>query len=263
MPNGLGFSLGDIIDTVSSGLTSLFDFVIQALVDAVNFLFIVADFILELIKSIVSFLERAFTALRNFFRSLWHLGFRGFLSKLWGAFTSIKTFLHGILDPIIRAIRLVIAYQQYLFNLYIRPIFNLIQHMRSLLVFLRLLHVKWAARLDARLAEIEGKISSLALVGLRELNTVRQYLSLILDPFGLFNPAVFVASAIRSITDLVNAFWSSQQRPLTASELDAEARARAIWKGDTTLTSDNKQYFDSLAASVAAQMSDVTGRQVT
>ncbi len=228
MPNGAGFGFGDVLDALGSALQDLTLAILDSLVAIINFLFELAAFTWEILLAVANFLWGFFSRVLHFFRAIWKLGFHGVVGKLWSAFRTLRDFLHRILDPVISRIHDIIDYETRLFNTYLRPALNLIQRLRTSLVLFRLLHVKWAARLDARLAQIEGRIGTLGLGTLRELNTIRNYLSLILDPFGLFNPFIYVQSALRSITDLWNALHNAQERPLFASEQDAIAKRRAF-----------------------------------
>ncbi len=259
MPNGDGFGFGDIVDAIGTSLSDLAGAIFNAVVDAVNFLFQAISFTWDVLLGNLQFQETAWGRVKNFFGAIWKQGILAFLGKLWTELKKIKELLRRIFDPILCAIKAIIDYHDFLYNKYLRPVLILIQRMRSFLTLLRLLHVKWAARLDARLVEAEARIASLFLDVRRELNTIRGTISLFIDPFGLFDQATLALSAIRSAGDLVNVWWGSQTRPLTASELDSQAQDRGVFRRGATLTPENKEYFDSLARGVGVELKDITG----
>ncbi len=227
MPNG-GFGFSDIIDAIGSGLSDLGLVILNALIDVVNFLLAVASFIYQVLLVLLNFLGKAFPAIGSFFKWLVTTGFKDFLSKAWREFLALKDLIRRILDPVLQLLRRYRDYLDHAFNLYLRPILKTIQSLRSALTLLRLLHFKFAARLDSRLADIEGRLAGVFLDIRRQFNVIGNYLNLILDPLGLFNPFTFGASIVRSAKDLWSVVVGFGARPLTASESDAIARNNAF-----------------------------------
>ncbi len=238
MPNDFGFGFGDIVDAVGTSLSDLASAIFNAVVDAVNFLFQAISFTWQVLLGNLEFQAEAWPRVQGVFNPLIIFGFGGFLGKLMDWLHGFWDALKRIFDPIICAIKAIIDYHDFLYNKYLRPVLILIQRMRSFLTLLRLLHVKWAARLDARLAEVEGRIAAVFLDVRRELNTIRGTISLFIDPFGLFDQATLALSAIRSAGDLWAVVKSVGARPLTASEQDQQKANRhymtVAWREEQT-----------------------------
>lgn len=254
-----GFGFGDIIDQFASTANDVLNSLLGILTDFANYLFSVLLFFGNLFKTLFDFLGRLVKSIRDFFKHLWQQGWRGVVAEIWGFAKKLFGILKRIFGPIICALQAVIVYEENLFNLYLRPVLLLIQHARSFLVLLRFLHLKFAARLDARLSALEAKIQGSFFAVLREINTVRQTFALFIDPFGLFNPVVLFNSIYRSIGDLWNALHVAQERPLSASELESQGQDRAIFKQGAYVASRDKPYFDALAARVDIELQSITG----
>lgn len=266
MPNGDGFGFGDIVDAIGTSLSDLAGAIFQAITDAVIYLFQAITFTWDVLLGNLEFQQTAWGKVKDFFGAVWKQGILAFLGKLWTELKKLKDLLRKIFDPVLCAIKAIIDYHDFLFNKYLRPVLVLIQRLRSFLTLLRLLHVKWAARLDARLVEIEGRIASLFLDVRRELNTIRGTLSLFLDPFGLFDQGRLLLSNLRSIGDLWRGLHSSQERPLAASEQDDISKAHAFTRYDNlpALRQTFAQGGDDpdraeLETEMAAALTDATG----
>ncbi len=259
MSNGDGFGFSDVLDAINSSLSDLSTVIFNAILDAVAFLFDAVAFTWQVLIGNLNFQEGAWARVKGFFGAVFIAGFGKFLGALWNEIKKIKDLLRRIFDPILCTLEAIIRYEQTLFDLYIRPLLILIQRLRSALVLLRLLHVKWAGRLDARLGALETKLAGSLFAVLRELNTIRQTISLFVDPFGLFNPVVLFSSVLRSIQDFWNALHVAQERPLAASELDQQAADRRVFRKSRGDNKDDFAYFDQLAENVGKELSDITG----
>ncbi len=249
---------GDTIDAIGAAISNTASAIFVALKTLADWVIDAFKFVLKVLSVIIRFIVHQFRSIGAFFKHLWQGGFKDFIHKLWKWAKDLKRLAHDVFDPIICAIKVLIDYEDALFNFYLRPLLNLIQHIRSFLALLRLLHVKWAARLDARLFAIETRLANSMLNIRRELNTVRNYISLILNPFGLFNPVVLVNSIYSSIGDIWNALHVAQERALGASELDMEAHDKAIFRKGAYSPANDKSYFDGLADGVGKELSDIT-----
>ncbi len=259
MPNGdQGFGFGDIEGAIGSAIQSLAGIILQTLSAAVGFLLDITAFIWQVLLAVVHFLSKAFPALRQFLSAFWTKCLKRIIGCLWDVYKRTKEFLTRIFGPILCAIKAIIDYEERLFNIYLRPILNIISRFRQLLVVFRILHFKFAARLDRRLAELQSRIGSLGLATLRELNQIRSYLQLLMDPFGLFNPATLLASVVRTVGDLWAVLKSVGQRPLFASELEDQKRNRTVFKRDGLGKDETRAYFDKLAARVGVELRDIT-----
>jgi hypothetical protein len=170
---GLGglFDFGGILDAIGQFLAWLLNLIVSAL-----------QWILQVIEAVGNFFLSIFRAVGRFFTWVYDRLLKGVLTKFVNAVMRLHEWLEEKLAPILRFIEKVRAYLDRIFKLYIRPILRLIDHIRKILLILRLLHVKWAAELDTRLGQIEGQITRLFLEVRGYLNFVIDTLNAIVDP---------------------------------------------------------------------------------
>lgn len=137
-------------------------------------------------------------------------GLGGFLRRLRRMIDIIRDRLQRVLDPIIRALR---RYRDWIDRIYMRyviPVLDMIQRLRQALVVFRMLHMKWAAKLDAELLALQRRINEPFQVIRGRLNEVINWLTLITDPGGLLHRAQILLSAVRSVGGLVAILQRSQ-----------------------------------------------------
>jgi hypothetical protein len=118
----------------------------------------------------------------------------------------------------------------------VRPILNFIQRLRGALLIFRIFHMKWAAALDSRLADMEGQLARLWLNTLGQFNRILGYFDYMVNPFGLFRTGRFLWSAIKSIGDLFGILYHAQNRPLGAADLAAQDHDAHLFDRDSLLT---------------------------
>jgi hypothetical protein len=258
-----------ILDTFSASIGDATATILGGVGAAVQQIQAIAGELRNGFRSLTDFVKGFFGKVLAALRHLHLGGFKSFLSHLWGWARKVVDLLRKVLDPIICAIKAIIDYENTIFNLYLRPILELLQRVRSTLVLLRLLHVKWAARLDDRLVHIEQAIANLGLATLRELNQLRTYINLLLDPTGLFNPATFLLSAITNIEQLWAALKNVGSRALGASELESAERDRTLFLSSELLTSTadvsagrDDRYRKQLEDAVVRELARITGATV-
>jgi hypothetical protein len=164
---------------------------------------------------------------------------KGIYDKLKAIFTAVQTEIRRVMAIIQAYERLVRYWEQRI----LAPILNVIQALRRTLVIFRIFHLRFATRLDQYLAGVEGRLSRIFLFYQKELNKIIDALDLIVDPFGLFNEAMYLKSALRSLGDLWAAIMGFPSATLTAAQ-DAAAVTRAGFYD----AKSQKQYAKELAA---------------
>jgi len=92
--------------------------------------------------------------------------------------------LHNLFAPLIAWLRKLQAIQRQYQLQTMRRIVNLIQRARQILVVFRLLHLKFAQKLDNWLAGIEGKIITRELDIAKKTNEILGWVDFVTDPFG-------------------------------------------------------------------------------
>jgi hypothetical protein len=114
--------------------------------------------------------------------------------------------VHKLFLPLITWLKRLQAIQRQQQMLAMRRILNLIQRARRILVPLRILHVKFAQKLDNWLAGIEGRIITRELAIVSKTNEIIAWIDLITNPTGgLRGPAVLRGVA-RTTEAILGAF---------------------------------------------------------
>jgi hypothetical protein len=181
------------------GLTALW----QALVFLFNLLVAVANFLLKLILQLWDIIKSVVGWVAKVFKTLWDSFFKKIFVSLFNALRKLHGWLEAHLGPIIKWIQHARAYLDRLFRLYVKPILNMLQHVRQFLGVLRLLHIKWAAALDAKLGKVEADIAGLFLAVRGILTGAIDILNCLADPLNLFRRPTAVLSIRRIIPSLV------------------------------------------------------------
>lgn len=116
---------------------------------------------------------------------------------------------HGIPDllKIIRQLRqwLAMVYQKY-----IRPVLIYLQYVRRVLFILELLHVKFAAKLDAWLGQIQNVLLTPFFYLARSVNGIATWVNLIVTAGGLIQRGVFINSHYAYQSDWIGMWWNGQ-----------------------------------------------------
>jgi len=179
--------LGQVFAQLANLIAQVFLFLYQ-LIQAV---FV---FLWNTLVAVAQFLLRGFLRLGHLLRVLWDRVLKRGVLKLIELYQRLRDKLEKYLDPVLKIIRRIRRILDDLFNKYVAPILNLIQRVRKILAVLRILHVKFAERLDQRLAQIEGKIAEAFNFVRSYLNLVSNIINLVLDPQLLIRPGIFGGS---------------------------------------------------------------------
>lgn len=172
-------------------------------------------------------------------------GIMGFLTRLRKMVSKLGTLVHDALGNLGSIIAYIRCVHDYLFNRFIGPILNAIQHVRQLLVIFRLFHFKFAAQLDATLANIEYKIASRFEFVWQKMNELLSWAQIISTPTGLFNPVILWGSLMRDIAILRGLTGTGPAAPLLPSDQASQALDRGLFStgavaGRTSTWSEGK-----------------------
>jgi hypothetical protein len=166
-----------------------------------------------------SFLYNAIGAITDFFKRLLlvivggiaHIIsdiLHGHLKKVLEDIQALLHALHNLFAPLIAWLRKLQAIQRQYQLQTLRHLVNLIQRARQILVVFRLLHLKFAQKLDNWLAGIEGKIITREIDIARKTNEILGWVNFVADPFGaLRGAAVFgpIGTLLRSLAAAAHA----------------------------------------------------------
>jgi hypothetical protein len=150
--------------------------------------------------------------------------------------------VHDLVKRVLAPIRKIIQRVRDWYVIHILPwlllAINIISSVRLFLSLLSLLDVKWAKKLDADLAKIQGYITQAITDVLTPLNQALSILGLAIDPGILFRRDIMGRSLWNSMADIkrIDGFGSS--RPLYASESQQEQQTHtAVYGGQALSTS--------------------------
>jgi hypothetical protein len=153
------------------------------------------------------------STLWTWLQSLWQWLHDLLLVKLRDLLDKIHAKLKDIFGPLLAHIRQIIDAYRKLWLQYVKPIYDFLQRVRRVLVLFRLLGFRWAKRLDARIVALETAISNSFLYTLRNLNLLSDWINYIIDPFGLFQPSVWLGSIAQSIGAIIGIAYDRMNNP--------------------------------------------------
>lgn len=107
-----------------------------------------------------------------------------------------------VLGPIIKYAKQVRIFWDHIFNQYVRPILNAIQHIRQTLAIFKVFHLKFATALDQRLAKLEGDIAGRFLIFKQKLNQVLSIMEFWADPEGFIKASAIWRGLTQSLEGL-------------------------------------------------------------
>ena len=179
------------LQTLWSVVIDSFDFAIAAAIAAIQ----------SALTSIANALKAAFEALAHLAGSI--LGFletifKRLLSGLVKVLGRLKQLVEGLFSSVILpALQWLQKLRQWLMWLYenwIRPLLVWIQYLRQILGILKLLHIKWAQKLDQDLAELQAKITAPLFYLLSYTNALANWINLIITAGYLIQRPIWLAS---------------------------------------------------------------------
>jgi hypothetical protein len=152
------------------------------------------------------------------------------LKKIIAAIKWIHDKVNKALQPIIKWIKRIRDW-------YLKHIFpwqhlalQIISGIRVFIELLRLLHVKWAAKLDAELQKIQGYITESITAVLGPLNSALSILGLAVDPSLFFRRDMFGRTLWNSLGDVKKAAGYGSSRPIFPDEKAQEKQMHdAVW----------------------------------
>lgn len=129
--------------------------------------------------------------------------------------------IHDLFAPILKFIAQVQAwYIKYIYR-YVKMVEDIISRIRVVLSLFRLLGIKWAAKLDADLARIQGYLTTALQAIVGTLNTVSTWLTLITDPAGIIRKDFFTGTLFSSLGAVKRAAYFGSNAALSASDQQA------------------------------------------
>jgi len=151
-------------------------------------------------------------------------------------YQAIEAFLNKYLGPIVRFIRKVRNwYFAHIFPIQ-HAILEVIARVRAALAVFRALGFKWAAKLDADLQKLQSWVTASIQDILKPLNTIQDYLSLMLDPAMILRKDFFAATLFSHLGALKRAVGFGSNAPLSAAQQQAQANDLGLLNPATPIT---------------------------
>lgn len=229
----------DPFTTIGDNFNIEFDFLGVLLDWLLTALEIIWNGLVTVLNALAAFFLNILRPIANLFRSLWDNFLKGIFTKLVNAIIKAHDWLEEHLGPIIKWVQRVRAYIDRLFNTYIRPILDTITKIHQALSVLKALHIQWAAALDAKLSQIEGKIASVFLEVRSKINQIIDVLDIIIDPERLLRHPQLIVSIRRSVPAIfrvVTGMPIGYFLPATGSGIDLEELAVMAKCGGSALS---------------------------
>lgn len=151
---------------------------------------------------------------------------RGIFGKVLGPLiNAIGALIGGLhsrlarwLAPIIKWIARLRDEIRHFYDVWLRPILEVIDAFRKFLRILELFHIKWAGKLDAQLQALERKLTDPILKLLAWVNEASDILDRIITINGALQRFALIKGLIENADEALNVLWNKLHRPLTAAK---------------------------------------------
>lgn len=174
------------------------------------------------------------------------------LDDLWG---KVKKLVTELGDLIGRAITLLKQLRDWLDRIYrdfVRPLLNLLQHVRQLLLLLRLLHIKLADKLDKLLARAQVLIAKPFLLVRGKINGILDVLEMMIHPTGALKGGPLLWGVWQEIGSLVRLISMARKR---VSDVTTDIPL-SHWKDTLTLSGSKAQMQANAAGIITPEQQD-------
>lgn len=202
------------------------------LVSGTTFLYNALGFLSRFIEKLISILVRGIT---HIISDILH----GHLLQALKDIQKLFHDLHDLFKPILDFIdKLRGWYYKYIYP-WVKLVENILSFIRVVLSAFRLLGAKWAAKLDADIAKIQGWISQLNQGVVGTLNSISTWMNFALDPFGIIRKDFFSATSFANLGTIRHALTFGNNRYLTASEAANTDGDRSMIAGGAAVLTRN------------------------
>lgn len=206
------------LSSVWSGFVGTLDGVLAALIAALQSALTAVG---NALKAAYAVLSRLAGFMLNMLQTL----LRAVVAGIMGALNDIRDVLKGVYNDVLKPIagvlgslrqRLLDAYQRF-----IRPMLIWIQDVRRILSILALFHVPFAQKLDAKLADLERRITQPFLYLLSYTNAIANWINLISTSTYLLQQPIWLWSLNAYMGQTLNMQLNAMTVPIGAADLAA------------------------------------------
>jgi len=197
----MGFLGGffDFLATVGQQLYAMMQYLINVLVT-------VFQFVWTQLVAVFNFLWGIARSVGKFFGHLWNNFFKGIFSKVLKYLQKVHRWLEDKLGPVLKFLARVRRALDRYYRLYIKPVLNVLQKIRQVLLIMRLLHISFAKQLDAYILKIEQQITHAFLTIRGIFTSLINVVNAVVDAPLLLRKPVMVLSIRRTFHSMIRAF---------------------------------------------------------
>jgi hypothetical protein len=181
----------------------------------------VAQSVVSLGQHIADILQQAkdlFGGIWKFLKRVWQDYIKKAIQWLSDHVRKLRAWLKRTVGPIIKRLQTWKKwYDEHILKQQLRML-KMIQVVRNFLGILRLFHVKWAAKLDQSLADMQNRIEEVISVTRGVLNQIINTLAIAFDPTMLITSNVLAASLLGNLGAVKRIFGYGFHGPLTPGE---------------------------------------------
>ncbi|MFZ1009330.1 MAG: hypothetical protein WAN65_20985 [Candidatus Sulfotelmatobacter sp.] len=193
-----GISATDVDGIVNGALGDLWDAVVGAvdavIAEAVGAIQNALTALGNALKAAYAILSRLAGFILNMLKSLWQDVVKGIVAVLQDIKQLLDDLYKDVLAPIVNGIGNIRQALLDVYQRFIRPMLIVLQDLRKLLAILSLFHVSFAQKLDAKLTQLEAKITQPLFYLLSFVNGVANWINLIITAGYLLQKSVFLNS---------------------------------------------------------------------
>ena len=178
----------------------------------------VSAFIWSWVVYIVKALILLFQRLKKFLLHIWQQYVRHAIQWLALHVHKLRAWLRRTIGPIIKRLEKIKKwYDEHILKQQLRMI-QMLQTIRRVLGILRIFHVKWAAKLDNSLADLQNRIETSISIVRGTLNQIINTLAIAFDPTMVITRDLLGASLLSNLGAVKRIFGFGDGRILSASE---------------------------------------------
>jgi hypothetical protein len=160
------------------------------------------------------------------------------------AYQRLRAFYESVIAPVKDWLDRIVATVRGIYDTLFRPILTAIDGLRRVLELLRLLHVQWAAQLDAELAALEDKIAKPILAIIQFVNGIQNTIDrYILTLDNLFQRVTMLGTIGRDLNPILNMQWGRLLGTLTPKQ-----RAGPTGADDYHTVDELSTFLDAIVA---------------
>lgn len=249
-----GLSATDVTGIVNGSLSGLWGILVTA-IDAE-----VAAVVSEIQKAVTALgqaLQAAYQILSrlggfilNLLKTIWDDVVKGLVKALEDIRQLLKDLYNDVIKPALAALQQI---RQRLLDIYtrvIRPLILIIQRLRQFLAILKLFHIGFATKLDNALADIQRRITQPLFFLLSYVNTVANWLNLILTATYLIQKPLWMLSLKAYQGSTINLLTNAMTKPVSDADLAAAQAANAPVTAAQS-SADVTQYLQTNTGAIA------------